>query len=59
MTMSHRGAIYQVAVRNPRSVSRGVVVAELDGVAQPVAQGRAQVRLSEDHDAHVILVTLG
>jgi cyclic beta-1,2-glucan synthetase len=59
MTLRYRGAIHEISVRNPGSVSRGVVAAELDGVAQPVAQGKALVRLSEDHDAHLILVTLG
>jgi cyclic beta-1,2-glucan synthetase len=59
MTLRRRGAIYEISVRNPGSVSRGVVAAELDGVAQPVAQGKARVRLSEDHDTHLILVTLG
>jgi cyclic beta-1,2-glucan synthetase len=59
MTLRYRGAIYEISVRNPGSVSRGVLAAELDGVAQPVVQGKALVRLSEDHDAHLILVTLG
>jgi hypothetical protein len=59
VTLSHRGAIYEVSVRNPRSVSRGVTVAELDGVAQPVAQGKALMRLCEDREVHQILVTLG
>jgi cyclic beta-1,2-glucan synthetase len=59
MTLRYRGAVYEISVRNPGSLSRGVVSAELDGVAQPVAQGKALVRLSEDHDAHLILVTLG
>ena len=59
MTLRYRGAVYEIFVRNPRGVSRGVVSAELDGVAQPLAQGEAQVRLSEDHDPHLIFVTLG
>ena len=59
VTLSHHGAIYEISVRNPGSVSRGVVVAELDSVAQPVAQGKALVRLREDRDAHVIVVILG
>jgi cyclic beta-1,2-glucan synthetase len=59
LTLSHRGAMYEVSVRNPRSVSRGVVLAELDGVAQPVAQGKALMRLCGDNGVHQILVTLG
>jgi hypothetical protein len=35
------------------------VAAELDGVAQSVAQGKALVRLAGDRDAHLIFVTLG
>jgi cyclic beta-1,2-glucan synthetase len=59
MTLRYRGTVYEISVRNPGSVTRGIVSAELDGGAQPVAHGRARVRLSEDHDAHLILVTLG
>jgi cyclic beta-1,2-glucan synthetase len=59
VTLRHHGATYEVSVRNPGSVSRGVVVAELDSVAQPVAHGKALVRLCEDHESHVIVVILG
>jgi cyclic beta-1,2-glucan synthetase len=59
MTLRYRGAVYDISVRNPGSVSRGVVSAKLDGAAQPVAHGKARVQLCEDHDTHVIQVVLG
>jgi cyclic beta-1,2-glucan synthetase len=59
MTLRYRGAVYEIEVRNPKSTSRGVVGADLDGVAQPLVEGKARVRLCGDHDAHLILVTLG
>jgi cyclic beta-1,2-glucan synthetase len=59
MTPRYGGAVYGVSVRNPGSVGRGIVSAELDGVAQPAAQGKARLQLRNDHDGHVILVLLG
>ncbi|CAN5923414.1 glucoamylase family protein [soil metagenome] len=59
MTLRYRGAVYEVSVRNPLGVSRGVVSAELDGAALIVSQGKARVKLCEDHETHAVLVTLG
>jgi hypothetical protein len=59
MTLCYCVAVYDISIRNPGSVSRGVVSAELDGVAQPVADGKACLWLCENHDAHVILAFLG
>jgi hypothetical protein len=59
MTLRYRGAVYEISVRNPGSVSRGVVCAYLDGVTQPLEQDKARVPLSKDQDTHLILVTLG
>jgi cyclic beta-1,2-glucan synthetase len=59
MTLRYRGAVYQISVRNPAGVSRGVVAALLDGAPQPVLKGKARLRLSEDQGVHEILITLG
>jgi cyclic beta-1,2-glucan synthetase len=59
MTLRYRSAVYEISVRNPNSTGRGVVGADLDGVAQPLVKGKARVRLCGDHGAHLILVTLG
>ena len=59
MTLRYRGAVYQISVRNPTGVSRGVVAALLDGAAQPVSNGKAVLALSADQGAHEIVITLG
>jgi cyclic beta-1,2-glucan synthetase len=59
MTLRYRGAVYEISVRNPGRVSRGVVAVELDGRRLPVEAGKALLPLSKDHGAHAILVTLG
>jgi cyclic beta-1,2-glucan synthetase len=59
MTLRYRGAVYEISVRNPGRVSRGVIALELDGLSQPVEAGKALVRLSKDHGTHAILITLG
>jgi cyclic beta-1,2-glucan synthetase len=59
MTLRYRGAVYEISVRNPSHVSRGVVALELDGLSQPVKAGKACLRLSTDHGTHAILITLG
>jgi cyclic beta-1,2-glucan synthetase len=59
MTLRYRGAVYEISVGNPAGVSRGVVAAELDGVQQPVSQGEARLKLSEDGGVHTIVITLG
>ncbi|MDI1283820.1 MAG: glucoamylase family protein [Reyranella sp.] len=59
MTLRYRGAVYEISVRNPGGVSRGVSALEIDGQPSPVMGGKACVPLREDRDTHAILVTLG
>ena len=53
----HRSARYQVAVENPRAVSRGVTRLELDGA--PLPAGGAGVPLADDGATHRVRVVLG
>jgi cyclic beta-1,2-glucan synthetase len=53
----HHSARYQIAVENPRGVSRGVTRLELDGVPLPDAQ--AGVPLADDGATHRVRVVLG
>ena len=62
ITFLYRGARnaitrYEIAVENPRRVSRGVVSAELDGVA--IGKGAAQIPLADDGRSHRVRVVLG
>jgi cyclic beta-1,2-glucan synthetase len=59
MTLTLRGSVYGIVVRNPDGVSRGVVAVELDGETQPVADGKAVIRLSDEVARRSIVVTLG
>lgn len=59
MTLTLRGSVYEIVVRNPDGVSRGVVTVELDGATQPVADGKAVIRLSDEVARRSIVVTLG
>jgi cyclic beta-1,2-glucan synthetase len=59
MTLTLRGSVYEIVVRNPDGVSRGVVAVELDGATQPVADGKAVIRLSDEVARRSIVVTLG
>jgi cellobiose phosphorylase len=59
MTLRYRGAVYEISVRNPGKVSRGVVAAELDAASQAVSRGKVRLKLSEDRGTHAIVVTLG
>ena len=59
MTLTLRGTVYEIEVRNPVGVSGGVVAVELDGVTQPVADGKAVIRLSDEVARRSIVVTLG
>jgi cyclic beta-1,2-glucan synthetase len=52
----HRSARYEIAVENPRGVSRGVALAELDGKA---LDGSARVPLADDGAVHKVRVVLG
>jgi cyclic beta-1,2-glucan synthetase len=53
----HRSARYEIAVENPRGVSRGVASATLDGKALP--EGAARVPLADDGAVHKVRVVLG
>ena len=59
MTLRYRDVVYEISVRNPGGVSRGVIAVELDGESLPVIQGKACIPLREDRATHAILVTLG
>jgi hypothetical protein len=59
MTLRYRGAVYEISVRNPAGVSRGVAAALLDGVPQPLSNGTARLELSKRPGAHAITITLG
>jgi cyclic beta-1,2-glucan synthetase len=53
----HRSARYEIAVENPKGVSRGVASATLDGKALPA--GSARVPLADDGAVHKVRVVLG
>jgi cyclic beta-1,2-glucan synthetase len=53
----HRSARYEIAVENPRGVSRGVARATLDGKTLP--GGPARVPVVDDGETHNVRVTLG
>ena len=53
----YRSARYEIAVENPRGVSRGVARAELDGAALP--GNRAVIPLVDDGATHRVRVVLG
>jgi cyclic beta-1,2-glucan synthetase len=53
----YRSARYEIAVENPRGVSRGVASAELDGKA--LAEGPTRVPLVDDGAVHKVRVVLG
>ena len=59
MTLTLRGSVYEIVVRNPASVSSSVVAVELDGVTQPVVDGKAVIRLSDEVARRIVVVTLG
>jgi cyclic beta-1,2-glucan synthetase len=59
MTLRYRGALYEISIHNPNSVSKGVAIVEMDGVAQPVSGGKARLRLRDDRIAHTIKLTMG
>ncbi len=59
MTLKYRGAVYEISVSNAEGVSRGISTVELDGVAQPLWEGRARLQLWNDGIAHVVRLTMG
>jgi len=59
MTLRYRGAVYEISVRNPAGVNRGVVAALMDGVPQSVANGTTRLKLGEGPGSHEISIVLG
>ena len=59
MTLRYRGAIYEISVRNPAGVNRGVVAVLMNGVPQPVANGMARLELCKSSGTNDISITLG
>ena len=57
MTLRHRTTRYEIRVENPRGVSRGIVHAELNGVALTGDQTR--VPLTDDGATHRVRFVLG
>ena len=57
LAFRYKSARYDIRVENPDSVCRGVVVAELDGVALP--ENKALVPLADDGASHRLRVVLG
>ncbi len=57
IVFKYRSARYEIAVENPRGVSRGVASAALDGKALP--EGLTRVPLVDDGAVHKVRVVLG
>jgi cyclic beta-1,2-glucan synthetase len=57
IVFQYRSARYELAVENPRGVSRGVSSVEVDGTA-PVSGG-GPLRLTDDGATHKVRVVLG
>ena len=53
----HRSSRYEISVKNPLSVCRGVVAIKLDGV--PIRGNEARVPLADDGATHRVQVILG
>src|SRR5207344_910749 len=45
ITLRYRGAVYEISVRNPDRVSRGVVAVQFDEASQPVSNGKARLKI--------------
>jgi cyclic beta-1,2-glucan synthetase len=56
VSFRYHSAIYEIRVENPRSVTRGVTLAELDG--KPLG-GSANIPLADDGAAHQIRIVMG
>ena len=52
----YHSAVYDIAVDNPRGVTRGVALAELDG--KPIRKS-ANIPLTDDGAVHQIRIVLG
>ena len=59
MTLRYRGSVYEISIRNPEGVGRGVVAAELDGASHPSSGGKVRLKLAKDRGTHSVIVTLG
>jgi len=59
MTLKYRGAVYEISVSNANGVSRGISAVEIDGVAQPLEEGSARLRLHNDGLTHIVRLTMG
>lgn len=57
IVFKYRSARYEIAVENPNGVCRGVVHAEVDGVA--LTNGSVRVPLADDGQTHQVRVILG
>jgi cyclic beta-1,2-glucan synthetase len=57
MSFKYHSARYEIAVENPRGVSRGVTQVELDGEA--LTAGTARIGLNDDGVIHRIRIVLG
>jgi cyclic beta-1,2-glucan synthetase len=53
----YRSTRYEIAVENPRQVSRGIAHAELDGQALP--PGPQRIPLVDNGATHKLHITLG
>jgi cyclic beta-1,2-glucan synthetase len=53
----YRSARYDIRVENPRGVSRGIVLAELDD--KTLTEGQAWFPLADDGATHPIKIVLG
>jgi cyclic beta-1,2-glucan synthetase len=56
LVLRHRSARYEISVRNPNGVSRGVVRVQLAGENRPLEDG---IALLDDSATHRVVVTLG
>ena len=54
----YRSARYEIAVKNPHSVCRGVVSVTLDGALMPDSK-KALIPLADDGATHRVLLVLG
>jgi cyclic beta-1,2-glucan synthetase len=56
LSYQHEGSYYEITIKNPRGVSKGIVLLELDGVAQAESDG---IPLLNDGKKHQVLVVMG
>jgi cyclic beta-1,2-glucan synthetase len=57
ITFRYRSTSYEIAVENPRGVSHGVTLLELDGEARP--ETSSHIPLVDDGVTHRVRVVLG